>query len=116
MLAVFNGCEDQIFCRSGTADQLNNDIDVRSTHQGKRIVNDFSAAVDDLACFRNILVGHSLDYDGAASATTDLLAVTAQDREGSAAYGADTQQANIHRFHWNSFLNENDEIKNPSRK
>src|SRR6185295_2353097 len=99
MLAIFNGCEDQIFCKFGTADQFNDDIDVGSTHQGKRIVDDFSAAVDYLACFRNILVGHSLDYDGAAGATTDLLAVTAQDRERSAAHGADTQQANIHRFH-----------------
>src|SRR3954470_13382616 len=111
MLAVFDRRQNQFFCSLGAADQLYNDIDIRSAYQLKCIVNNFSAAVDHQACLRKILVGNGLDYDGAAGPTTDLFAVTAQHGKGSATDSANTQQADIYRFHCNAFLNENDEIK-----
>jgi hypothetical protein len=63
------------------------------------VVGEAAGAAGDLLRAFEVLVGDDGDADGTAGTAGDLLCVALEDGEGTAADGADAEQANIDGFH-----------------
>ncbi len=116
MLAVFDRLQNKVLCGFGAADQLDHDVDCGIAHHRVCVIGNLGGVANQLARPPQVLVGDNLDHDAAAGTPDDLFLVAAEHDERAAAHGADTEKAHVYRFHRKSFRNENEVMKNPSRK
>lgn len=63
MLAVGNGLENEILGHTVSADQFDNNVDIRIVHQQITVGNHFAVAIDDPARHFHIPVSHHDNLD-----------------------------------------------------
>ena len=106
MLARGNGFEHQRLGNAVAANQLNDDVNLRVGNHRPGVAYHLHALPDQRLGPRHIQVSHHGDLDAATGTPPDFLLVAAQHIEGARAHHANTQQANLNRFH--IFLRSNE--------
>jgi hypothetical protein len=99
VLAVVDGRHDQVPGHGVAADEFHDDVDVRVPDQGEGVVGHPDLATGEFPGPFQVAVRHGGDADGAAGAAGDFLRVAGEDGPGTAADGADPQQAYVDWFH-----------------
>ena len=97
VLAVFDGFEHQVLGQGVTADQLDNDIDLRVVHQLKHIVGDANTGRVVLRLGR--ANGNLGNFNTAPCAPGNFLGISLEYIQRTATDGTQPTDAYFHRFH-----------------
>src|SRR5690606_23812295 len=97
VLAALDRRQHQLARDAGSADQLDDDVDLGIVEDAARVVDDVDALAHPLAGAGDIEVGDLNDLDRAAGTAPDLVLGAAQHVEGAAAHRADAEQPVAHR-------------------
>ena len=116
MLAALDGLEYEFPGHAITANQFDDDIDFRIDNYRKGVVRDPAAPAGHLARMLDISIGNDRNLNRPSRTPRNFLCVTFQHGIGSAADSANTQQSNVDRFHFKTFLKLYAETWSPSRK
>jgi len=99
VLAVGNRLQHQILGDAITADQFDDDIDVRIADQQIGIVDDFHFSVGQLGGARRVQVGHHGNFNGASCTPRNFFLIALQHIESTGTHGADAEQTYFDGFH-----------------
>jgi hypothetical protein len=95
VLAVRDRGEDRVLRDAGAADRFDDDLDGRIGSRCDRVIDDRDAGSDDPARAFEVARTHPADFDAAAGAARDLLAIAFENAVRSAADRAEPEQPQL---------------------